>query len=53
MRFLGNNIPLSIDENDWIEEINSIGKYILSFGERVPIELINEYKKLIKSLDNN
>ena len=44
---------LSIDENDWIEEINSIGKYILSFGERVPIELINEYKKLSKSLNNN
>ena len=44
---------LSIDENDWIEEINSIGKYILSFGERVPTELINEYKKLNKSLENN
>ena len=37
---------LSINEKEWLKEIQSIGEYIQNFGQRVPEELLDQFKKL-------
>jgi phosphoenolpyruvate carboxykinase (GTP) len=37
---------LSVDEKEWLNEIQSIGEYIQNFGQRVPKELLDQFKKL-------
>ena len=37
---------LSVDEKEWLNEIQSIGEYIQNFGQRVPKELLDQSKKL-------
>ncbi len=37
---------LSVDEKEWLNEIQSIGEYIQNFGQRVPKGLLDQFKKL-------
>jgi phosphoenolpyruvate carboxykinase (GTP) len=37
---------LSVDKKEWLNEIQSIGEYIQNFGQRVPKELLDQFKKL-------
>ena len=44
---------LSINEKEWLTEIQSIGEYIQNFGQRVPKELLDQFKKLKVELSNS
>ena len=37
---------LSVENNEWLEEINSIGEYFKSYGDRLPETLNQEFIKL-------
>ena len=37
---------LSVENNEWLEEINSIGEYFKSYGDRLPDALNQEFIKL-------
>ena len=37
---------LSVENNEWLDEINSIGEYFKSFGDRLPSALNDEFMKL-------
>jgi len=41
---------LSVENKEWLDEINSIGEYFETYGERLPEELSNEFNKLKSSL---
>ena len=41
---------LSVENKEWLDEINSIGEYFETYGERLPEELSNEFNKLKTSL---
>ena len=44
---------LSVNEKEWLTEIQSIGEYIQNFGQRVPKELLDQFKKLEIELSNS
>jgi len=41
---------LSIDKNQWTQEMQTVGEYLESYGERLPSALRNEYKKVQAAL---
>ena len=41
---------LSVDVEQWAAEMDSIGEYLREFGERVPLELLEEHRRVVEEL---
>ena len=41
---------LTVENKEWLQEVNSIGEYFETFGDRLPKELSNEFDKLKSAL---
>src|SRR5690606_35699210 len=46
------DLLLSIDVNQWKTEMDSIGEYLASFGDRLPAELEQEHQRVLNALQN-
>jgi phosphoenolpyruvate carboxykinase (GTP) len=44
---------LSVDADQWKTEMNSIGSYLATFGDRLPIELKREHEKVVSALNGS
>ncbi len=42
---------LAVDHGQWREEMNAIGEYLDSYGDRLPAALREEHRKVLKALD--
>ena len=42
---------LTIDQDQWLVEMDAIKKYFNEFGERLPNQLLNEHAKVVDSLN--
>jgi len=46
------DLLLSIDVKQWKTEMDSIGEYLASFGDRLPAELEQEHQRVLNALQN-
>ena len=44
---------LSVDTEQWQQEMRSVGEYLESFGDRLPEALQDEFGRVVEALDHS
>ena len=46
------NALLSVNVEQWKQEMDSVGEYLQSYGERLPDGLRSEHQQIVNDLEN-